>query len=164
MKQFIKPSRLATPPGRFADKGKWVEGKVQDWLQGKSATTSRFAWHRMPDSRAARGALSPQPADWYTSLRLPNDVPFPVYLEAKETAEKTRLPKAKIGQYGKLLMFHLAGTEARVIVYRSLHNDWTYFTGLELFPEGDEVPTSFPFVDRPLFATAAEALEDIYRV
>lgn len=164
MKQFIKPSRLATPPGRFADKGKWTEGKVQDWLASKASTTSRFAWHRLPDARAARGALSPQPADWYTSLRLPDDSPFPVFLEAKESAEKLRLPKGKIGQYGKLFMFHLAGTEARLIVYRSLHNDWTYFTGVELFPGGDEVPTSFPFAGRPTFATAAEALEEIYRV
>ena len=164
MKQFTKPSRLAAGPGRFADKGKWVEAKVQEWLSSKSAMTANFAWHRMPDARAARGALSPQPADWYTSQLLPNGLPFPVFLEAKETAEKTRLPKAKIGQYGKLLMFHMAATEARVIVYRSLYNDWTYFTGLELFPGGDEVPTSFPFIDRPLFATAAEALEEIYRV
>lgn len=164
MKQFIKPSRLATPPSRFADKGKWAEDRVQDWLVSKSSSSFSFAFHRLPDARAARGALAAQPADWLTSMRLPNGDPFSVLLEAKETAEKLRLPKGKIGQYGKLLLFHLAGIEARVVVYRSLHNDWTYFTGVELFPGGDEVPTSFPFAGRPTFATAVEALEEIYRV
>lgn len=165
--QYLKPSRKNTPPGKFADRGKWTEEKVQDWLKGHGGKHVNFAWHRLPDARSARGALSAQPADWMTSTLLPNGVVFPVLLEAKETTESRKLPKDKIGQYGKLYMFSLAGMSIRVVVYRSTTNDWTYFTELELFPmtsSTDDVPTSFSFAGRPTFATAAEALEEIYRV
>lgn len=159
----MKPSRAATPAGKFADRGKWTEDKVQTWLKGRTEKQASFAYHRFPDARAARNALAAQPSDWLTSMLTASGINFVTLLEAKETAEMRRLPKGKIGQYGKLFMFHLTGMPVRVLVHRSAFNDWVYFTEVDLFSHGDVVPTSFPFAGKPTFATAAEALEEIYQ-
>lgn len=150
---------FTTPPSKFADKGKWAEEKVQKWLDEQSKVSAKFAFHRMPDARAARGALSPQPADWIVSKHLTGGT-FTTWLEAKETAESNRLPKAKIRQYGKLLMFHHAGMQARVIVFRSLYSDWVYFDNVDLFL--DPSKSSFSFKDKQSFSTWDKALTEIF--
>lgn len=143
------------------DKGKWAEGKTQDWLATKASAVSSFAWHRMPDARAARNALAAQPADFLVSYRRPGSETFTCFLEVKETAEARRLPKSKLSQFGKLYMFHLAGIHTRVLVYRSAHDDWVYFTEDDLFFY-DTSPTSFPFEDLATYSTAASALQGMF--
>lgn len=142
---------MATRKISGKDPGKWAEGEAAKWLERMSVTYTSFAYHRYPDARSARGALSAQPADFLIGWD-PHDTngpltmhPVTVHLEVKETAEANRLPKAKIGQYGKLLMFHLAGFKTIILVYRSAYGDWTYFTGDHLF-EGERMGASFPWV------------------
>ena len=149
-------------PSRWEkDKGKWAEGKVQPELEKLAAQYAGFAWHRMPDAKAARGALSAQPADWITAMKYPDGTGTTVWLECKETAEEKRLPRAKVSQFPKLRMFWMASNSVRVIVYRSLYQDWIVFDELDLFMQ-QELPTSFPFAGKRSFETAAEAVHSIY--
>ena len=144
-------------PSRWADMGKWAEAHTEEWLKAKSAETKLFNWHRFPDARAARGALAAQPSDWITAY-----AGVHVWLECKETAEKYRLPRAKVSQYSKLLAWHWAKAQVRVLVYRSQYQDWVFFDNKELF-DHVETPTSFSWSGKPYFPTAASALDYIYK-
>lgn len=149
---------------RKADPGKEVEKAVQDWLESRSNAVARFAYHRYPDARSARGALAPQPADFLVSQM--RDEPFPhgsvTHLEAKDTQQTTRLPKSKIGQYGKLLMFWMAGIQVRVVIRRSTLGDWVCLTEAELFSH-EECPASFSMKDLKSYPTHQALLEDIFK-
>jgi hypothetical protein len=151
---------------KHADKGKETEALVREWLEERSSQVLRFAMQRLPDSRAARNPLPPQPADFYFSEgpTVAGTGVFSGYIEAKETTEESRLPKAKIRQFGLLHKFYLAGQRVFVIVKRTAHSDWTYFTGAELFdfPEGT-YPKSFAFKGRPTFPTHKELLTEIFQ-
>ena len=46
---------------KHADRGKWAEGKIMKWLEGRSTFDMYFAYHRFSDARAARGALAGPP-------------------------------------------------------------------------------------------------------
>lgn len=148
---------------RHADSGKAAEKQAEAWLMQRSAGLHEFAYHRYPDARAARGALAAQPADYLVAAGRAGVF----HLEVKETGEERRLPKAKVSQYGKLLMFWWAGIQPLVLVYRSRFNDWTYFTARELFPPSSDrqtidTPTSFPFAGRPTFVSATLALDEMF--
>ena len=138
------------------DAGKAAEREVMAWLSKESDANSVFSFHRLPDARAARGALAAQPADSIVVHR--SEITF---LEVKESAEKTRLPRAKVSQYGSLLKFHLAGARVLVVVRRSLYRDWVVLHNSHLFHH-DETPASFPFAGLPTYPTAAAALSEMY--
>lgn len=144
------------------DPGKQAEKDIDAWLAGQATLDWAFAYHRFPDARAARGALAAQPSDFLVCRKPAGREPETVFLEVKETAEQRRLPKAKVSQYGKLKMFDAAGARIIVLVKRSAHGDWTFFRARELFHHED-TPTSFPFEGRPTFATAADALQEIFK-
>lgn len=136
----------------YADRGKWAENEAQEWLEEMSGKHKRFAFHRYPDARAARGALSPQPADYLVAYQWGGAYTngggkLTWHLEVKETAEKYRLPADKVSQYGKLKMFYWAGVRCSVLVYRSHHNDWTVFMDYDIL-EHKDMPPSFVFNDR----------------
>jgi hypothetical protein len=140
--------------------GKWGEKQVGKWLEARSTSEAGFAYHRYPDARAARGALPAQPADFLVAYRTPLRSSA-IHLEVKETAQKTRLPRAKVSQFGKLQMFHWAGFRTLIVVYRSLFNDWTYFVPHDLFTT-EEPPASFPFVEGRSFPTAEALLDSLF--
>jgi hypothetical protein len=137
------------------DAGKWAEKSVQDWLSIRSDADSRFAFHRFPDARSARGALAAQPSDNLVIHR--GTVTF---LEVKESAEKVRLPRSKVSQYGALMKMSWAGARVAVIVHRSTYKDWLVLKNEHLF--FNETPTSFPFLNHPTYPTAAAALEELF--
>lgn len=141
--------------------GKWAEKEVQTWLEDMSNATFNFCYHRYPDAKAARGTLAAQPADFLVATPTPHKSPA-THLEVKETKQETRLPKAKISQYGKLKMFDDAGFNTIVLIYRSSLKDWVYLRSRELF-HFDECPPSFLLSDRPSFPTASAALEEIFK-
>jgi len=144
----------------FGDRGKWAEAQVQKWLEKRSASELAFAYHRYPDARAARGALANQPADFLVARKTKLDK-VACHLEVKETKEVRRLPKAKIGQYGKLKLFHEAGFDTVVLVFRSELKDWVMFTPEDLFCY-EELPTSFPFAGLAPYQSAASALDALF--
>jgi hypothetical protein len=143
------------------DLGKQAEAEVTKWLNAASALHANFAFHRFPDSRAARGALAAQPADFLVATYF-GGVARSSLLEVKETENTARLPKSKIGQYGMLKKFDMAGMDVFVLVYRSKLADWTYLTANDLFSH-EETPASFPFTYLS-FPTATYALNRIYRL
>lgn len=147
------------------DAGKWAEKEAQDWLESCSQQDAGFAWHRFPDARAAMGRLSAQPSDFLVSVAAPRGSNRTVYLEAKETAQERRLPKAKIGQYGMLRKFFWTNAEVVVLVYMSAHKKWCYLQANQSIDDlfcYEDCPASFPLTDLPQFETAAEALADYF--
>lgn len=137
--------------------GKAAEAAVQAWLKTRSDYDATFASHRLPDARAARGALAAQPSDALIVSK--GQITF---LEVKESAELKRLPRSKVSQWGTLLKMSWAGALVTVIVYRSAFNDWLVFNNSELFPTGEETPTSFPFQGRKTYPSAAAALQELF--
>lgn len=146
----------------LGDRGKWAEQQAEEWMEAESARNAEFAWHRFPDSRAARNPLPPQPSDYLVGFRYPAHNPMASLLEVKETENVTRLPKDKLRQYGKLRMFHMAGFRIFALVFRSHHNDWVVFRAEDLFST-DIAPKSFPFLGLKTYPNAAAALEDIFK-
>lgn len=145
------------------DPGKWAEDEARKWLEARSLADAHFAYHRYPDARSAQGSLSPQPADYLVAQgsKWAGKIPLAWHLEVKETAQETRLPKAKIRQYGLLKKFDWAGFRTVVLVFRSAFNDWVYLTSDDLFNH-DEVPASFSMKGKKSFPTHAEALQEIF--
>ena len=84
------------------------------------------------------------------------------FIEVKSTEQATRLPKAKVSQYGYLKAFHLAGAKVLVIVHQPLLKRWVTMVGDDLFCYED-CPASFPLTNLPQYGTAAEALEEYFK-
>lgn len=140
-----------------ANAGKAAEATVQAWLKLRSDYDATFASHRLPDARAARGALAAQPADAMVVSK--GRITF---LEVKESAELKRLPRSKVSQWGTLLKMSWAGALVSVIVYRSAYRDWVVFNNQDLFPADAETPTSFPFSTKKTYPSAADALNELF--
>lgn len=138
--------------------GKWAEKEVQSALEGLSSANWNFAFHRFPDAKSARGALASQPSDY---LVCDGDMGT-FFLEVKESSNPTRLPKAKVSQWGTLYKFDLAGANVVVLVYQSAHKHWVYLTNDDLF-SSEDCPASFVLTGRKSFSTAAEALQEIFK-
>lgn len=143
------------------DSGKWAEKEAATWLEQCSKEDAGFAWHRFPDSKAARGLIAAQPSDFLVSVAVRDGSNVTVYLEVKETANPARLPKAKIGQYGMLQKFHWTNAKVLVLVYMSAHQKWSYLTGDDLFCFED-CPSSFLLASLRRFDTAADALQEYF--
>ncbi len=144
------------------DPGKQAEKDAASWLEQCSKEDAGFAWHRLPDARSAMGRVAAQPSDFLVSVAIEDGLNRTVYLEVKETANPTRLPKAKIGQYGMLQKFYWTNAHVLVIVYMSAHEKWVYLTGDDIFSY-EECPASFPLTNLPTFASAGEALEEYFK-
>ena len=80
-------------------------------------------------------------------------------VEAKETAEVRRLPKAKIGQHGMLHLFEMAGMHTLVVIYMSSSAQWTYLDDSDLF-RYEVCPASFP-MNRPKYDSADAVLSHL---
>lgn len=149
---------MRVPSKGRANLGKWAETQVQAWLTERSSGDWRFAFHRYPDARAARGALAAQPADFLVS----DPARGTSHLEVKETAQRHRLPRAKVSQWGALYKFHLAGIPAYVLVYRNTCKDWVVLTAPDLHFNRDACPPSFPLEGLASFPTHQKALAHLY--
>lgn len=160
-----RPKRVKTQAD-YADKGKWAEAEVQNWLELKLSGLRNFWYHRYPDARAARGALAPQPSDFEVSFcwgsRYDVAKRYAIKLEVKETKHTSRLPLDKIGQYGKLKMAWWSGLRCFVVIYRSTKNDWTWLSDYEIFSY-DDAPASFPLDSNRSFPTAAAVMNEIHQ-
>lgn len=137
--------------------GKAAEALVREWLKARSEQDAKLAWHRLPDARAARGALAAQPSDFYVVNRGVFS-----HLEVKSTEQKTRLHRSKVSQYGALKSFHLAGGKCFVLVEMTYNNRWVILDNDILFPETDDTIVSFPLTTGMTYSNAQAALNDIY--
>ena len=121
-----------------------VEKLFTEWNQ-KAA----FAWHRLPDAKAARGRLAAQPAD-YVFFAYPNGG----FVEVKACAHSFRLPKDKVRQHGVLAKFALAGANNVVLINHYLAGYWRCVRISEL----EFGLPSWDLSGKPTFRTAEEAL------
>ncbi len=112
-----------------------------------------FAYHRMPDAKAARGLISAQPGDYLYAYREGQDK-WSGFVEAKATKHAFRLPKDKVSQLPVLKKFDMAGSENVVLVHHYMEQVWRAVPTSEMetgVPSWDLSPF-------PMYSTAAEAL------
>lgn len=136
--------------GSHGDRGKEAEGKVKKHLEDLNKKILPFLFEKLPDARAARGALKAVICDFLIQCR---GITF--YLEVKETQHPYRLSKDKVPQLTKLRKAELAGGVPMVLVWHSLQNKWrvapiSYFDG--------DTPASWDLRDLPLHASLDLAL------
>lgn len=141
-----------------ANMGKWAEKQVLLWLKEESDKNTRLAFHRLPDARSARGVLASQPAD----LIVVSGGTF-YLLEVKESAQTTRLPKAKVSQWGSMKKFYWAGATPVVLVFMSATSRWVWLSALNLGMDSEDCPPSFLLTNLDTFASAGEALERYFK-
>lgn len=99
--------------------GNEVEGMVETVLKTWNMRLG-FAWHRLPDSKAARvNMVAAQPADYL--YRCGRHAGF---IEVKGLAHAYRLPKANLAQLPVLHKWELAGSDDVVLVHHYLTGDW----------------------------------------
>ena len=144
---------MATDRGNM---GKKTEAAVFAWLTARSNADAGFAWHRLPDSRSARGAIAAQPSDALVVWKGVGSI----FIEIKETKEVSRLPKAKIGQYGILNKMDAAGALVRVVVYLSTFDKWVVLGNSDLFCH-EVCPPSFSLRGRS-YPTLEAIMTDVF--
>lgn len=132
------------------DKGKWAEKQIQDLLVAYNRRFLDVTFHRLPDARAARGALAAQPADFLLAAHGRG-----YFLEVKETAQLHKLPRDKVSQAPELRKFALAGMGFAVLVYHSALDQWRCIPQ-EVFM-GD-LPASWDISHLELYDTPEKAL------
>ena len=92
-----------------------VEAVLKKWN-----TSVRFAWHRLPDTKAARlSTISAQPADYM--YRCGTHAGF---IEVKAVAHAYRLPKGNLSQLPTLHKWELAGSDDVLLVFHYLVGEW----------------------------------------
>ena len=111
-----------------------------------------FAWHRLPDAKAARGRLAAQPADFM--YRYASNSGF---LEVKALKHAFRLPAERVIQLPTLLKWNLAGSKNFVLVHHYMEGVWRVVSPTQLetgVPSWDlrEFPT-FPTAEAALIST-----------
>lgn len=98
--------------------GKETEKLVEDVLRDQNRFVE-FAWHRLPDAKAARGALAAQPADYLIACRGRG-----FFLEVKALKHEFRLPKDRVSQLPTLKKFGLAGVSGLVMIHHYTIGQW----------------------------------------
>jgi len=98
--------------------GKETERLVEALLKERNERLS-FAWHRMPDAKAARGALAAQPADYLVA-----SAGQAFWLEVKALRHEFRLPRDRLTQLPVLKKFKLAGMPSILLVHHYTTQKW----------------------------------------
>lgn len=109
-----------------ANRGKWAEGKVQEYLKALELADAGFTFNRIYDSHSARAvAFAPQAGD-YQAFRLQNGVAENFLLEVKEVAHAFRLNynNFKPDQVARMRKRLMAGSICWVLVAHSQQKVW----------------------------------------
>jgi hypothetical protein len=89
--------------------GKYLEDQAEKHM--KKITDSNFRYRRLPDAKAARGALAAQPADFFLAKEGQG-----IHLECKSDGSLTsRLPR--FSQEAEMRAWALAGVQGYVLVH-----------------------------------------------
>ena len=122
MKKYSAAWWQSLPPEKVGkETEKLVESLFTEWNQWQS-----FAWHRLPDSKAARAFLKAQPADFvYRSGH------FSGFIEVKALKHPYRLPTDRVTQLATLKKWSLAGSQNLILVHHYMEGVWRV-----LYPSG----------------------------
>ena len=115
IKKFSQEWWASLPPERV---GKETEKLVEDMFV-KMNSSQRFAYHRLPDAKAARGMLKAQPADF--SYRNGNHAG---YIEVKALKHPYRLPFDRLSQLPILKKWSLAGSDDIILIHHYMIGLW----------------------------------------
>lgn len=107
--------------------GKETEKLVEAVLKDQNERAA-FAWHRMPDAKAARGLIGAQPADYLIAST--SDAYF---LEVKALKHEYRLPRDRVSQLPTLKKFEMAGMRSFVLVHHYLTGVWRIARAIDLY-------------------------------
>lgn len=143
------------------ERGKWTEKQVEGELKYLNGKFASFCYERLPDARAARGALKASLCDFLFWWKRDTDHKVSGLLEAKETEHDYRLPKDKLGQLARMRKVRLAGGVGVVIIYHSGLSKFR-IAPLEFFD--GEIPPSWDLRPLPLFNSVAEAMDSMPEV
>ena len=99
-------------------RGKLAEKEVESVLK-KFNNRADFAYHRMPDARAAMGRLAASPADFLYFFKDSSG-----FIEVKSTKHAFRLPRASFSQLPTLCKFAEAGAASWLLVHHSEQGLW----------------------------------------
>jgi hypothetical protein len=134
----------------IGQRGKDAEKAVEKLLGIANNRIFEFAWHRYPDTRAARGLIQAQPCDYLIACG------GAFHLEVKSTKHDYRLTRDKLSQLPRLLVFSSAGIPFVVLVYHSVLRQWRCVPG-EFFA-GDLHAPSWNLKGFQLYPNVADAL------
>ncbi len=124
---------------------KLVEKIFAEWNHSQG-----FAFHRLPDARAAMGRLAAQPADYLYRCG-----PNAGFIEVKALKHEYRLPKDRVSQLPTLLKWNLAGSDDMILVYHYMIDKWRWVFPYQLDPSA----ASWDLRDFVTFDSAEEALK-----
>lgn len=132
--------------------GNEVEGMVESVLK-KWNSSLKFAWARLPDTKAARmNMLQAQPADYI--YRCGSHAGF---IEAKGLAHSFRLPRGNLSQLPILHKWELAGSDDVILVHHYFFGEWRAIDPRLL---KTDVP-SHDLSEFQTYSTAEEALKSM---
>jgi len=145
MKKYDPTWWASLPPERV---GKETENLVEDVFKVWNERQD-FAWHRLPDAKAARGRLAAQPADFLWRCGEMSG-----FLEVKALNHPYRLPASRLTQLPTLKKWTLASSKDIVLVHHYMLGLWTSCFVQEL----DFGVPSWDLRDFPSCQTAERAL------
>jgi len=133
------------------DTGKYLEKATED--EFKKIPYHAFRWRRLPDSRAARGLIPSQPADYFISLAGKT-----AHIECKSDNSKTqRLPM--FDQWPEMRAWDASGVSGFVVIH--FHT----VDVLQLVSITDlDTASSWSLKDYPSYETVGEIVEKILEI
>lgn len=139
--QELRPERVGS------EVEKLVEGIFKEWSRRQG-----FAWHRMPDAKAARGALKAQPADYLVANQTQTS-----FIEVKALKAARLLPKDRISQLATLKKFEETAMRNYVLVFQYLEGLWR----IESVEHIEMGATSWDVTKWPTYGTAEDAMKSV---
>jgi Holliday junction resolvase len=131
------------------DRGKAAEKTVLGVLTKWNLKYVRFAFERLADARAARGAIKAQLCDFI--VHVPDHF---VMLEVKETTHEFRIAKDKLAQLPNMKKWIEAGATGLALIHHSTLLQWRV-VDLALIATGEP---SWDLREFPLWPSAEAAL------
>ena len=141
----------------FANRGKYAEDKVHQFLQGWVDDDPHREASRLVDTKAAGRTIKAAKADfeYFTSV----DEPLHGLLEVKQTEHDYRLERSKVTQLPGLRKREKVGGVCIVVVYHSSIRCWRAVTAGWLHLNGDKGSWNLQAI--PTFLTAGQALGSV---
>lgn len=134
----------------LANRGKFAEKEVHDYLKDLSARKAKFDFERLPDARAAMGRFKSMIGDFEFFLPGAHGV-----IEVKETKHLYRIAKDKLEQLPRLQKRAMCGGTCVVLVYHSTSKVWRALLATDL----KIGPASWDLSLYQAYPSAAEALQ-----
>lgn len=136
----------------IGQRGKSTEKQVQDILDLWNQKKLEFAYERLPDARAARGAIKAQVADFMIGIMAGHPAAYKqfILLEVKESKHECRLAKDKIAQLPRIKKWVRACATGLVLVHHTETRLWRLVNADDLEigkPSWDLTP--YPVFDTP---------------